>query len=708
MENEDDEAKRMRSVALQNAAAILLARQRAERELLEAKEALERRTEELALSLAMVRATLESTTDAILVTNASGEVTGFNQKFVEMWRLPRDLMDGKEHRRILEETSGLFRDPDAFRATIERIYSSSPPESYDLLEPVDGRVVERFSKIQWMDQRNVGRVWSFRDITGSKKSERELRDQSEWFKVTLGSIGDAVITVDTESRITFLNRVAEELTGWSSPDAIGRPVDEVMRMVEEDSRVPAENPTHRALSEGIVLGLANHTTLTRRDGSEIPIEDSAAPIRSPTGAIIGAVMVFHNVTERRQKELALKRSYQAEQEARTLAEHANQAKDHFIAALSHELRTPLTPVLAILSALHHDAVIPEALAEDFETVRRNVELEAHLIDDLLDLTRITRGKLHLHYEVVSASRIINDAINTCLTDLKAKRLTLKRELAEPHLTVHVDSARVAQILWNLLKNAIKFTPPEGTITVRSRVIPGPTGHQLSVEVEDTGIGMDVADAERVFQAFEQSDRSIARQFGGLGLGLAISKGIAESHRGTLRGTSRGKGRGSTFTLTLPCGTFELPDRAAAPSPLATSLPRAAAPEGRLLQRPLRILLVEDHADTAAILTRLLRRMGHDVVTAENLKQASEIADREMLGAGIDLLISDLGLPDGSGADLMRSLSAKYQLRGIALSGYGMDSDLEQSSAAGFARHLIKPIDVASLRSTIAQLMGTLE
>ncbi len=704
METEDDEVKRMRSVALQNATAILLARQRAERELLEAKDALERKTEELALSLAMVRATLESTTDAVFVTNAAGEVTGFNQNFVEMWHVPPDLMEGKGHRQILEATSRLFRDPASFRAAIERIYSLSPPETFDLLELVDGRVIERFSKTQRIEQRHVGRVWSFRDVTEHKRAERELREQSEWFKVTLGSIGDAVITVDTASRITFLNPVAEKLTGWSTSDAIGQLVDEVMCMVEEDSRSSTQNPTHRALSEGIVLGLANHTILTRRDGTEIPIEDSAAPIRNPAGAIIGAVMVFHDVAERRQKELALKQSYQAEQEARTVAEHANQAKDHFIAALSHELRTPLTPVLAILSTLHQDAAIPEALAEDFETVRRNVELEARLIDDLLDLTRITRGKLHLHYEVVSAGRIIEDAINTCQTDLKAKRLTLRRELAEPHPTVHVDSARVSQVLWNLLKNAIKFTPAEGTITVRSRADPGPVGPQLIIEVQDTGIGMDAADAERVFQAFEQSDRSIARQFGGLGLGLAISKGIAESHRGTLRGSSPGKGCGSTFTLTLPCGSFELPYRGVPPVSPATVPAENAPLASGVRQRPLRILVVEDHVDTAAVLARLLRRMGHDVVSAQNILEATAVADREMGRGGIDLLMSDLGLPDGSGQDLMRTLSAKYRLKGIALSGYGMDSDLEQSAAAGFSRHLVKPIDVALLQSTIEQLM----
>ncbi len=214
--------------------------------------------------------------------------------------------------------------------------------------------------------------------------------------------------------------------------------------------------------------------------------------------------------------------------------------------------------------------------------------------------------------------------------------------------------------------------------------------------------MEPGDEERVFQAFEQGDRRIARQFGGLGLGLAISKAIVDAHGGALRGSSPGKGRGSTFTLTLPSGAGA--EQLSTPPPPSAGSAASPAAVPVAVPRALRILLVEDHADTAAILSRLLRRMGHEVMHAASIARAVEIADREMSAGGLDLLMSDLGLPDGSGQDLMRTLSAKYPITGIALSGYGMDSDLEQSTAAGFARHLIKPIDVARLQSTIAELM----
>jgi PAS domain S-box-containing protein len=571
---------------------------------------------------------------------------------------------------------------------VRDIYVASPAETFDVLEFADGRVFERFSKIQRIDNRNVGRVWSFRDITERKRAERELRDQSEWFKVTLGSIGDGVITVDKDCRITFVNSIAEKLTGWDASDAIGRTVGEVLRIVKEATQEEAPNPIDRALAEGIVVSLSNHTTLIRCDGSRIPIEDSAAPIKNSAGEIIGAVMVFHDVSERRQKEIAL--------------EQASQAKDLFLAALSHELRTPLTPVLAILSSLRQDSGLPAELAEDLETVKRNVELEARLIDDLLDLTRITRGKLELNYERVRVGELIEDAINTCLLDLRAKHLSLIRELEDARQTLIADGARIIQILWNLLKNSIKFTQEGGVITVRSHIIARGDGEQMVIEVQDTGIGIEPAHLDRVFQAFEQGDRKITRQFGGLGLGLAISRAIATSHGGTLTASSKGVGSGSTFTLTLP---FERTAESVVPQPVSqiSSRVRAASSES-ITQRPLRILLVEDHVDTAAVLARLLGRMGHEVVHAPDVGAALRMAEKEMRSAGIDLVMSDLGLPDGSGLDLMRELAAKYSLRGIALSGFGMDSDLEQSTAAGFARHLIKPLDITVIRSTIAEIM----
>jgi len=868
MQPNESEEKLLHSTALQTANTVLPARKRAKQELLEAKQELERKTKELAHSLAMMRATLESTTDGILVTDYDGQVTGYNQQFVEMWRLPPEVLRTGSHQRPRDVASSQMADPSSFLARIEQIYQERPPETHDLIDLTDGRVIERVSKIQRIEDRNVGRVWSFRDITQRVRAEAELRKQTQWFSVTLGSIGDAVITVDNDCRVTFLNPVAEDLSGRRTSEAIGYSINDVLHLIEEKTRTRATNPIESALADVEVKSPTNYTILVRQDGAEIPIEDRAAPIKNPEGEIIGAVMVFRDVTERCQREKALQdeyaiterlheiaasisteldlskvaqtitdagtrvtraqfgafffneldeqgifclryvvsgvprrafedvpisratdlcgtafhdagvirlddlrqdprfgkkgtcfgmpkgsqpasylavpvlsrsgevvgglffghekpgvfttrdekvilgvaahaaaamdtaRSYQVEQQARAAAEQANKAKDLFLAALSHELRTPLTPVLAILSSLRENAALPPALAEDLETVRRNIELEARLIDDLLDLTRITRGKLELRCERVRLHRMIEDATNACLPDLQAKHLNLVRDFASDKATILADSARITQILWNLLKNAIKFTPEGGTITIRSRTTPA--DGVATVEIEDTGIGIGPAQLDRVFDAFEQGNRQITRQFGGIGLGLAISQAIAESHQGTLSVLSEGEGRGSTFRLTLPfdaCDEHEI-------APTSTSNPAQSSTvpaSGERLQQPLRILLVEDHADTAAVLARLLQRMGHDVLAAGDVATALALAKKEMSNAPIDVVMSDLGLPDGSGLDLMRQLSADYGLRGIALSGFGMDSDLKESIAAGFWRHLVKPIDIGTLRATLVEM-----
>jgi PAS domain S-box-containing protein len=303
----EDEEQLLRSVALQTAKAIQLARQRAEQALLEANQALELKTAELAQSLAMLRATLESTTDGILVTDAAGSIIGFNEKFVSLWGIPPALMSAGTHQVLLEVIAQRFTDSARFLDRVHAIYATSPPESYDLLELADARVFERFSRPQFVDGRNVGRVWSFRDITQERRTQELWRRESERFRITLSSIGDAVISTDARGSVTFLNRVAETLTGWTHREAVGRPLDEVFHIVNHNTRIRVESPARRALREGRIVGLANHTVLISRDGVERPIDDSAAPILDAAGAIVGAVLVFRDVTDRMQAHDALAR-----------------------------------------------------------------------------------------------------------------------------------------------------------------------------------------------------------------------------------------------------------------------------------------------------------------------------------------------------------------------------------------------------------------
>jgi PAS domain S-box-containing protein len=301
MENQEEE-ELLRSVALQNAKSIMLARQRAEGELIQAREALERKTQELDHSLSMTRATLESTTDGILATDDAAKVTGFNQRYVDMWRIPGEVIDSRDHRHLWEFCSKQFENPQQYLTRLDDIYQILPAESFDLLELRDGRVFERYSRIQVVNGRNIGRVWSFRDITERRFAEEAIQKQSEWLQVCLSSIGDAVITTDTEGRVISLNPVGESLTGWTQSEAEGMPLERVFPIVNEQTSATVESPAAKLLREGRIVGHANHTVLIAKDGTERAIEDSAAPIKDRHGNLLGIVLVFRDVTERRRAE----------------------------------------------------------------------------------------------------------------------------------------------------------------------------------------------------------------------------------------------------------------------------------------------------------------------------------------------------------------------------------------------------------------------
>jgi PAS domain S-box-containing protein len=383
------------------------------------------------------------------------------------------------------------------------------------------------------------------------------------------------------------------------------------------------------------------------------------------------------------------RLYREARQAREEAEAANRAKDRFLAVLSHELRTPLTPVLAEVSAVLEDPSTPESVRPLLEMTRRNVELEARLIDDLLDLNRIIQGKLRLDRKVVDAHALILEALDICRVGIEAARLRVELDLRAENHHVEADAARFHQVAWNLIKNAVKFTPPGGFIAIRTLN----DGGKLVVEVSDTGVGIEAEVLSRIFDAFEQGDQSVTQRFGGLGLGLAIGRSLAEAHGGRLRAESPGVGQGATFTLELPA--IESPSQ-----PLIAAPPAPATAEAGT-SGPLRILLVEDNLDTLRVLERLLKRNGHDVAAADGVLAARRLAE----GREFDLLISDLGLADGSGLELIRQLAASRPspIPGIALSGYGMDEDVRRSQEAGFLEHLIKPVDFPSLEAAIRRV-----
>jgi CheY-like chemotaxis protein len=334
--------------------------------------------------------------------------------------------------------------------------------------------------------------------------------------------------------------------------------------------------------------------------------------------------------------------------------------------------------LASVSTLEKEDNIPESIHQSLQLIRRNVELEARLIDDLLDLTRISKGKVQLSFEIVDAHILLRNALEICQSEIKGKQLELRTEFSAEKAYLQADPARLEQIFWNLIKNAVKFTPIGGKLSVRTT---NKGNGQLCVEVEDSGCGIAPEVLPKIFHAFEQVGRT---RFGGLGLGLAISKALVEAHHGYINAESQGRDRGTRVTTLLPtCERDSIPESTDAPCSTAK-------------RKSARLLLVEDHEDTNRALTSMLRRCGYEVHSASDFRSALDIATSKQF----DVLVSDIGLPDGSGLDLLKALRAKGDVFGIALSGYGMEEDIRRSGEAGFSHHLVKPVDLNKLDSII--------
>jgi signal transduction histidine kinase len=389
---------------------------------------------------------------------------------------------------------------------------------------------------------------------------------------------------------------------------------------------------------------------------------------------ITAMALSAGMAERRRIEKEL-------QQQKSVVETANRTKDHFMAMLSHELRTPLTPVISALESLETEPTQTEDTRSALTMIRRNIELETQLIDDLLDFTRIARDKMQLRFVPVDAHLAISNVVEICRAEAESKKLDVHLNLQANAHHVAADAAKFQQIVWNLLKNAVKFTPDGGEIAISSS---NPSPDVLTITMRDTGIGMEPEVMQRIFDPFEQGNRSFERRFGGLGLGLAISKSLAQAHSGTLTAQSGGCDRGSTFIFSMPT---------LSPAEVAT-VPSRGSREAS--QHGLKILLVDDHQDTCAALEKLLVRRGHLVAATHNVRSAMEAAVRNKF----DLLISDIALPDGTGMDLMMQLRAISKIPGIAISGFGNSGDIERSLQAGFSEHLIKPIKLEKLDAAI--------
>lgn len=511
------------------------------------------------------------------------------------------------------------------------------------------------------------------------KAESALREYETGFRLLVDALRDyAVIGLDRNGSIRSWNSAAERLLGYRADEITGESVSRLYAGEPNNGSDEVLQSLNGALQKGSYV---RDRWLTSRTGKVFFASMVTTAIRNDEGDLIGFSKIIRDTTEERRAGDALRL-------AKEQAEAANAAKDRFLAMLSHELRTPLTPILAATTFIEQrfidqGAPLPDGLSELLPLIRRNIELEARLIDDLLDLNTISHGKLSLELAPMDLHEAMQDLIRTARIEAADKNLQITTRLDAARCCINGDAARVQQIIWNLLRNAIKFTPTDGGVLIETR---NPDDAHIAIRVTDSGIGIGDAAMPRIFSAFEQADTSITRQFGGLGLGLAIAHALTLRHGGSLQAYSAGEGLGASFTVTLPL-TDAIPVERAAPT-----LSRGDG-------GPLRILLVEDNQDTTLAMVTLLGMSGHSVDAAATVADARSMASN----GDYDLLISDLGLPDGNGMDVVRAFAQHQSAPSIAMTGYGMDEDIRRCRDAGFTAHVTKPVGFDRLNELIVSL-----
>jgi PAS domain S-box-containing protein len=512
-----------------------------------------------------------------------------------------------------------------------------------------------------------------RDLTERREAEERLRANEEQFRLLVDRVEEyAIYLLDPNGRVATWNAGAEKIKGFTADEIVGKHFACFYTAADVAAGKPQNN-----LEAATRLGhIRDQGLRVRKDGSTFHADVVITALRNKAGKLRG----FSKVTRDMSDQIRT-REIEAEKMA---AVKANDAKDEFLAKLSHELRTPLTPALAAASFMAENiSELPEKFTEDVNLIRRNVQLEARLIDDLLDLTRISTGKIQLHQQRVDAHAVARDAMIMARSDIHRKGISITTNWDAKLHHVWADPVRLEQVFWNLINNAVKFTGPGGEITVQT----WNEDDEWLFGVTDTGIGIEPARQESIFDAFEQGDRGTARQFGGLGLGLAICKNLVVLHGGTLSINSRGRGFGTTATVKMTCFRDN------------SEVKRASQPGADAHPSRLRILLVEDHNDTARVLARLLRHFGYEIAVAGTVEEALSAFHSQQF----DAILSDIGLPDGTGYQIMSEAKRTSEVKGIALTGYGMSEDVRRSKEAGFDFHLTKPVDVAELRTVLRKL-----
>jgi PAS domain S-box-containing protein len=509
--------------------------------------------------------------------------------------------------------------------------------------------------------------------------------------VTLRSIGDAVIATDASGRITMLNAVAQTLTGWSETDAIGTSIDTVFVTLDERTRRPNPAPLARIAATGGGHTLPSKAILVARGGREIPIGDSASPIQTADGTLLGIVVVFRDTTAERDAERQRAAALEREQTARRTAEALSRAKDEFVATVSHELRTPLNAIFGWVAMLRIGALDADGQAKALAVIERNTRVQAQLIEDLLDMARVIRGTVRLEMLPVDLAAVVESAVDAVKPAADARRVTVRVHVPRGVAYVSGDASRLQQIAMNLLSNAIKFSNTGGDVDVTLET----QGDDALLRVRDTGAGIDPAFLPHVFERFRQEASDVTREHAGLGLGLSLVRHLVELHGGTVSAESTGKAQGSTFTVRLPligvpAEQQVTPDSAPAQEVVAPSL------------QDLYVLAVDDDPDARELVMTVLRQAGADVTVAPSVPDAiSAIAARAP-----DVVIADIAMPRATGYDLVQQLRTTpswCKIPVIALTAYARAEDRAEALSLGFTAHLGKPFSPRALVALVAEV-----
>jgi PAS domain S-box-containing protein len=519
---------------------------------------------------------------------------------------------------------------------------------------------------------------------------------------------DAIASKTLDGIVTSWNAAAERLFGFTAAEMIGQPITRIIPtdLQHEEVEILAKLRRGERIER-------YETTRVRKDGQKVEISLTISPLRDPQGRIVGAAKIAHDITARRRFErelqdreaqlskLAAERELflQSERAARSQAERLSHLKDEFLATLSHELRTPLNAIQGWATLLRERSARPEDYQRGLETIERNVRIQAQIINDLLDMSRIISGKIHLEVQPLYLHEVVDNAIEAVQQSAIAKNIRIRHMLDTRMGLVRGDPSRLQQVLWNLLSNAIKFTPKGGLVQV---VLERVNSH-AEICVEDNGIGIRADFLPHVFDRFRQADSGTTRNFGGLGLGLSIAKNLVELHGGSIDVKSRGENQGTTFIVMLPISHVRS-DEPGKPTGRAAPAGSAESIELPRLDN-VRVLVVDDDADGRALIGRVLEDRGAQPVCLSNAEQALDAVSRERF----DVLLSDVGMPDMDGFELIRQIrrmdkSRSRPLPAIAITAYARPEDRQRSLLAGFHMHLSKPIEARELVASIAGLL----